>query len=196
MGDSVQKVERKRRDPAERKRVIVEAAARLLLEEGMVGFTHRKVAARAGVALGSTTQYFSTLDDLREAGLLRLAEQTEEELQETERILKACTVTPDVIAKCLYDYALDTEQVKSGALFYAAAANNEQVRVIANRWYEGFVELFCAFMDRDAAQAIAFFMDGVYMQASINDKPADLDFLVRSITVLMEIKGRQAKDFA
>ena len=71
---------RKRRDAELRKRVIVDAAADLLLEEGMAGFTHRKIAARAQVPLGSTTQYFASIHDLREAGMMRLAERGEESL--------------------------------------------------------------------------------------------------------------------
>lgn len=180
-----QKIKRKRRDPVERKRVIVEAAAQLLLEEGMVGFTHRKVAALANVPLGSTTQYFATLDDLREAGLRCLAAQTEEDLRETERLLKSEKVTPETIARCVREISQDRKQVRIGALFYAAAVNDEQLRVIARRWDEGFVELFSMFMDKDAAHAIALFVDGVYLYASVNDQPADLAFLTRSIAALM-----------
>lgn len=182
---SAQKPERKRRDPAERKRVIVEAAARLLLMEGMEGFTHRKVAALANVPLGSTTQYFATLDDLSEAGLLCLADQTEESIQEADRLLKENDATPEAIARCIHEFAQDGEQARAGALFYAAAANNEQLRAIAQRWYDGFAELFTSFMNEEAAQAIALFADGVYMQASINEKPVDLDFLTTCITALM-----------
>ena len=66
---------RRRRDPEERRRTIVEAAATLITEAGSEGLTHRLVAKRAGVPLGSTTQYFATLDDLREAALARLQEE-------------------------------------------------------------------------------------------------------------------------
>ena len=55
---------RRRRDPEARRREIVTAAAELIVEIGVDALTHRKVAARAGVPLGSTTQYFATLDDL------------------------------------------------------------------------------------------------------------------------------------
>ena len=55
-----------RRDPEGRRRAIIDAAAELIVDSGASSLTHRAVAARAGVSLGSTTQYFSSLDELRE----------------------------------------------------------------------------------------------------------------------------------
>ena len=57
-----------RRDPEGRRRAIIEAAAELIVEGGAASLTHRAFAARAGVSLGSTTQYFGSLDELRHHG--------------------------------------------------------------------------------------------------------------------------------
>ena len=51
---------------------LVEAAARVALEHGVAALSHRLVAAEAGVALGSTTYYFASLDELRAAAIHRL----------------------------------------------------------------------------------------------------------------------------
>jgi DNA-binding transcriptional regulator YbjK len=47
-----------------RRRAIVVAAADLLLDGGPPAVTHRAVAQRAGVSLGSTTYYFADRDEL------------------------------------------------------------------------------------------------------------------------------------
>lgn len=47
-----------------RRTAIVGAAAELALEAGLAAVSHRAVARRAGVPLGSTTYYFATLDEL------------------------------------------------------------------------------------------------------------------------------------
>lgn len=49
---------------AARRAEIVEAAAAIVVADGPAALTHRAVAARAGVPLGSTTYYFADLADL------------------------------------------------------------------------------------------------------------------------------------
>lgn len=46
------------------KRQIIDAAMRLLGQEGVAHLTHRKVAALAGVSLASTTYFYASKDDL------------------------------------------------------------------------------------------------------------------------------------
>ncbi|CAL9590906.1 HTH-type transcriptional regulator RcdA [Streptomyces sp. enrichment culture] len=54
-------------DPQRRERIIA-ATLDLIAEEGVAGVSHRKIATRAGVPLGSMTYHFSGIDDLlREA---------------------------------------------------------------------------------------------------------------------------------
>ncbi len=51
-----------------RREAILDAALEVITEHGTEGVTHRSVAAQAGVALGSTTYYFASRDELvREA---------------------------------------------------------------------------------------------------------------------------------
>ena len=58
----------------QRRNVLIEAAADLLLEQGLAALSHRAVAARAGLPLASTTYYFDSADDLRDEALQHLAE--------------------------------------------------------------------------------------------------------------------------
>jgi DNA-binding transcriptional regulator YbjK len=54
--------------PLPRREVILDAALALIAERGTEQLTHRSVAERAGVPLGSTTYYFASRDELvREA---------------------------------------------------------------------------------------------------------------------------------
>ena len=48
----------------ERRDSIINAAAEIAADEGFSAISHRSVARRAGVPLGSTTYYFGSLDDL------------------------------------------------------------------------------------------------------------------------------------
>jgi DNA-binding transcriptional regulator YbjK len=58
-----------------RRTTLLEAAADLLLEQGVSAVTHRAVAARAALPLASTTYYFTSLQDLRDQALRRLADR-------------------------------------------------------------------------------------------------------------------------
>ncbi|MFD0474027.1 TetR/AcrR family transcriptional regulator [Nonomuraea thailandensis] len=53
----------RRHDPQRRTRIL-DAALEVLVADGVAGITHRKVAARADVPLGSVTYHFASLADL------------------------------------------------------------------------------------------------------------------------------------
>ena len=59
---------------AERRSLLIAAAADLLLEQGLTALSHRAVAARAGLPLASTTYYFTSADDLRDEALQHIAQ--------------------------------------------------------------------------------------------------------------------------
>src|SRR5919107_3749523 len=59
---------------AERRGLLIAAAADLLLEQGLAALSHRAVAARAGLPLASTTYYFTSADDLRDEALQHIAQ--------------------------------------------------------------------------------------------------------------------------
>jgi DNA-binding transcriptional regulator YbjK len=59
----------------QRHTILLEAAADLLLEEGMSAVNHRAVAAQAQLPLAATTYYFASLQDLRDQALRHLADR-------------------------------------------------------------------------------------------------------------------------
>ncbi|MDY5153729.1 regulatory protein, tetR family [Actinobaculum suis] len=51
-----------------RRQEIIEATAKIILEEGPEAVTHRKVASRARCSLSATTHYFKNIDELLSEG--------------------------------------------------------------------------------------------------------------------------------
>src|SRR5699024_8552765 len=86
------------RDPEQRIHDIGRAAAELIAEAGVGALTHRAVAARAGVAVGTTTRYFATIDDLRKHALEYLAASVEADLRELS--LRWFTGLTDILTPC------------------------------------------------------------------------------------------------
>src|SRR6478735_10340617 len=63
------------RGATSRRDLLIDTALDVIAEHGVAGTTHRRVAAAAGVPLGSTTYYFADLGDLLRAAFGRLADQ-------------------------------------------------------------------------------------------------------------------------
>ncbi|WP_106982581.1 TetR/AcrR family transcriptional regulator [Streptomyces megasporus] len=178
-------VHRARRDPEGRRRAIVEAAAELIVEEGPGDLTHRRVAERARVPLGATTYYFSSLEELREAALQRLADRIDEELRGIAEELAAADGDPAVLAEALHACLADRGQVRADAALYFAAIRRPALRSLALRWFDGLTEILSAHTDPDAARAVAVFSDGATVHAVLHDEPLDVAALTHTITTLM-----------
>lgn len=173
------------RDLEGRKRAIVAAAADLIIDLGLNGVTHRKVAAKAGVPLGSTTQYFATLDDLLAEALATLAEAMEAEMATLVDDLQTSTDRPRTIARELAAYLSDKDRVRAETAFYVANLENPKLAALTTQWYDGLVEHLSKYVDPTAARAVATYSDGVVLQALRGTAPNE-DEMTAAIRRLME----------
>ncbi|WP_067356097.1 TetR/AcrR family transcriptional regulator [Microbacterium hydrocarbonoxydans] len=164
---------RRRRDPEARRREIVAAASELIVEIGVDALTHRKVAARAGVPLGATTQYFATLDDLRDAALRALAAEVDERIEITRQAVIADGVTPAGIARLIHRALEDARTVQADRAVVTAAVHDPRVRELARHWSDEVVGFIAPVHGPDRARAAAVFIDGVLWHAQIHDEPLD-----------------------
>ncbi|MGO4425788.1 TetR/AcrR family transcriptional regulator, partial [Streptomyces sp. MCAF7] len=60
-------------DPQRRERILT-ATLSHIADEGVAGVSHRKIAARAGVPLGSMTYHFKGIDELLREAFTRFAD--------------------------------------------------------------------------------------------------------------------------
>jgi len=176
---------RRRRDPEARRQEIVSAAAELIIEIGVEALTHRKVAARAGVPLGATTQYFATLDDLRGAALQALAEEVDTRLDETRRAAEADGVTPDALARLVIEGLQDARAVQADRAVVTAAVHDPRLRELARHWSDEVVGFIAPVHGTDRARAAAVFIDGVLWHAQINENPLDQRVIRDALTGIL-----------
>ena len=174
----------RRRDPERRRREIVAAAAALVVEDGPDGLTHRKVAARAGVPLGSTTQYFATLDDLRAAAMALLVHDAEEWLDGLEAIFVQEGATPAAYTAALHRYLLDPQLVGADFAVTCAAPLHPDLRELSVRWEDDFIATLERYITAESAAAVAMFTDGAIMRTVLTEGRVDEALLERSITAL------------
>lgn len=182
-------VARRRRDPEARRREIATAAAELIVEVGADAVTHRMVAARAGVPLGATTQYFDTLDDLRSAAFGVLADEVDTRLDGVRRTLTDSGVTPAAIAALVFAGLDDAHAVQADRAVVTAAVHDPRLRELARHLSDQLVEFLEPTYGADRARAAMIFIDGVMWSAQIRDASLEKSFIE---TALARILGESA----
>ncbi|UUW92144.1 TetR family transcriptional regulator [Nocardioides sp. WV_118_6] len=119
---------------AQRQQAMVDAAARLLIEEGPDAVTHRKVAAAAGVPAGSAGYYFPTRQELY-AAAVAAAEQVRsagaaERAAALPRRRRSATATAALLLEVLYAPALDRAVVTRRLQPMLEATSDPELRPI------------------------------------------------------------------
>ncbi|WP_345475627.1 TetR/AcrR family transcriptional regulator [Actinoallomurus oryzae] len=174
-----------RRDPEGRRRAIIEAACALIPEVGVGGLTHRAVAARAGVPLGATTYYFTSLDDLSQAALAYAARSAAESLRAWRRSLRAGDDVADTMAALTEEYLADRGRALTETELYLAAVRRPELRPLARTWFDGLVGLLSEYADPAAAKAAVFLIDGALLRALSDQQPLDTAGLATALRAVL-----------
>lgn len=173
------------RDPEGRRHAIAAAAADLLIDAPTGRLTHRQVAQRAGVPLGSTTYYFHSLDELIAAAVELLAERVEADLADTAEEIRRTELAPAALADLLADYLDDADRVNTETALYVAAVQRPELRQLSRRYFDGLIEILQEFIDTRTATAFAVFVDGAILHAALHNRPLDRADLARVATLLL-----------
>ncbi len=180
---------RAKRNPQARKRAIADAAAKLLAEEGAQRLTHRRVAQEAGVPLGSTTQYFKDIDELRRAGYERLAAMVEEDYAQFIETLENSPEADEeeLIIAWVCDYLDMEESIRMSMTLYAGALKDPALREIADRSDKLFEEVLTRCMSKRAARDIAMLADGAIVRNCVFKEPVDKGDFERTVRMLARV---------
>lgn len=177
------------RDPEQRVREIGRAAADLIAEGGVEALTHRAVAARAGVAVGTTTRYFATIDDLRRHALEFLADRVDRDLAELAEGLAAADDPIAFLAAAAHADLSDHQTVLAECSLEYAGLFEEDFRDLALRWHTGLTELLAPYFGRARSEMLAMCLDGVYITTALTVSPPDaarLEATIRALATMPE----------
>ena len=172
------------RNPEQRKQRIVQACASLLVLEGTNRLTHRRVAEVAGVPLGSTTQYFSSIHELKRAGYGELAQQIVQSYDQFIEKLKQTQGDLDALAACLTDYLKNEDEVRADAVLYAAAVKDAQLRSLTRQGQQRLKEGLCRLVSEKQAESLMTFLDGLVIQKCAYDEPIDFNLAAQVIRLI------------
>ncbi|MEV0678681.1 TetR family transcriptional regulator [Actinosynnema sp. NPDC050436] len=174
----------RKRDPEARRRAILDAAAEITVEQGAAALTHRAVAARAGVALGSTTRYFESIDDLREATLRMLGDEVDTYLAQVEQELSTCDDPAECLAASMCGFLVDTRQVHASVALVTAAASDASLRSLALRWTDRLADVLAEHVGRERAVAAEVYLDGTVIHAALHDVPLSRETVTRVLRAI------------
>jgi DNA-binding transcriptional regulator YbjK len=174
-----------RADPHRRER-IARAAIEVVAVHGVEGLTHRRVAAAAGVPLGSTTYHFATLDELLAAGLEAAAAESAAELKVWEQSLGARDLVEATTDLIVGSISTRRERIAVRYELYVAALRRPRLRPISREWSRMLAGIYRQHTDEKTADALSAAVDGVWLACLVSDEPVPTEQIER---VLRRIVG-------
>lgn len=188
--ENKEKKVRSKRDPQGRRRAIAQAAAELLLFEGPKSVTHRSVAKKAQVPLGSTTQYFSSINELKRVGYDVISRGVERGYDELIAQSEKAKNDSEALAVCIYDYVTNIEEVRADMVLSAAAIKDEELRALLERNNERYEASLKQYMSDNQAKMISVFTNGLMLETGIFAHQFSEEFIVQAVeTILTKSKA-------
>jgi DNA-binding transcriptional regulator YbjK len=174
------------RDREGRRQRIVEAAAELMCGGHSGKLTHRMVAEKAGVPLGSTTYYFDTLDDLNTAAIEYLTAKVEHDLADLADELAHGDHSPAGLAAYFDTYLQDTDNVATETAIYTAGLQRPELRELSRTWFNGLVDILTPYTGPQAATMLAVFADGAILYAALHDRRLPVSWIEHLVRIISE----------
>ncbi len=171
-------------DPTRRDRIVA-AALEVVIDVGVHGTTHRKIADQAGVPLGSVTYYFDSLHALIRSAFGLLVETMSvryaEALRAAPDLDAACDAVTDLI--CGEDYASQRELVAIYEM-YAFANHDAEVTTMMRDWVTRSHESLSLHFSPEARSAIDALVEGWPIHRSLAAGTVDRAVVRKTIAAI------------
>lgn len=165
----------RRNDPDRRDRII-DAALSVIAEGGVAGTSHRRVADRAGVPLGSMTYHFTSMDELLREAFTRFAERVSERF--TARLSavasrdELATAIVDLVHK---DLVAGPDDLVLTLELYTLAARKPAFRQITHDWMRRSRAVLEQHVDARTSHTLDALIEGLFIHVSLDPTPHGRD---------------------
>ncbi|RLY94724.1 TetR family transcriptional regulator [Kocuria tytonicola] len=173
------------RDPERRRREILEAATEIAVARGPGALTHRAVSAQTGIPLGTITRHFPSIDALRESALSRLAAESENALDLIAADLARAADPAQRLAELAHEHLLEPHYARASLAMVTTPFQDEQLRDLSLRWTEQLTEILSDHCTDDAAEAVAFYLDGALIHSALTGRAPGTARLEHTLRALM-----------
>ncbi|MCP3098695.1 TetR family transcriptional regulator [Myxococcus sp. K15C18031901] len=161
----------RRHDPERRDRII-DAALSVIAEGGVAGTSHRRVAERAGVPLGSMTYHFTSMDELLREAFTRFALRVSERF--SARIAAAADLEALVAAVVHLvhdDLAAGPDDLVLTLELYTLAARQPAFRQITHEWMQRSREALGRLVDERKTHELDALIEGLFIHTHLDPAP-------------------------
>lgn len=162
-----------RYDPTRRDRII-DSCLDVIATHGLAGTSHRKVAAAAGVPLGSMTYHFDGFDDLLREAFTRYSQsvsaQFEERMQAAADIDEARAAVVTLITEVVLGTERDLVLLHE---LYTLAARDADYRTLTSSWMARSRAALERHFDPLSARLIDALIEGLTLHRALDTTPHD-----------------------
>jgi len=164
----------RRHDPARRDR-IVDACLEVVSQVGVAGTSHRRVAAEAGVPLGSMTYHFAGMDELLHEAFSRFARTVSDQFEASLATAQDAEGAARAVVALITDDVLSTrrELVLTQEL-YTLAAREPAFRRVTNAWMGRSRTALERHFDPVTARLLDALIEGLTLHRALDTEPQDV----------------------
>ncbi|MFE2937990.1 TetR/AcrR family transcriptional regulator [Streptomyces sp. NPDC059255] len=172
-------------DPGRKERIL-DAALDVIAESGVHRTTHRRIAARAEVPLGSLTYYFDGIDDLLAQAFARLADTMSALYRHTMRAAGSAAEAEAAVVELICGPAYATERDMTLIFeMYAYANHNEAVSVTARTWLERSRDSLALYFTPGVSRALDALIEGWPMHRAFDGAPLDRRLVTETVHAIV-----------
>ncbi|MFR9793978.1 TetR/AcrR family transcriptional regulator [Streptomyces sp. MB22_4] len=159
---------RTRRHDPRRRECVLDAALQVLVEDGVAGITHRKVAARADVPLGSVTYHFASLTDLCAQAFGRYVEQRTAEYEALFTEVTSREDLIDILVELVRGGPSRHRSAVLGFELHLAALRDPALRALTREWTRSSRAVLARFTGPETAARLDALLEGMIMHALLS----------------------------
>lgn len=160
----------RRHDPGRRTRIL-DAALDVLVTDGAAGITHRKVAARADVPLGSVTYHFASLAELQAEAFGWYVEQRTAEFEGLFAGVEGREDLVEVLVELVQGGPSRRRSAVLGFELHLAALRDPALRTLTQAWTRDSRAVLARFTGPELAGPLDALLEGLIMHALLAAEP-------------------------
>ncbi|WP_163866955.1 TetR/AcrR family transcriptional regulator [Myxococcus eversor] len=165
----------RRNDPDRRDRII-DAALAVIAEGGVAGTSHRRVADRAGVPLGSMTYHFTSMEELLHEAFTRFAERISERFAaRLSGVTHRGQLASAIVDLVHSDLVEGPDDLVLTLELYTLAARKPSFRQITHDWMRRSRDVLEQHVDAKTAHKLDALIEGLFIHVSLDATPHGRD---------------------
>lgn len=175
-----------RRNDPERREKIIDACQKVIVESGVTGTSHRKVATQAGVPLGAMTYYFDGMQDLLHSTFSRFATSISDDF---ERHMATATdkesACERVFERILQASSGDDDELILSHELYTLATRDASFRSITTQWMQRSRVALELHFDPLTARLLDAMIEGLTIHRALDSEarePSEIKTAIARIT--------------